>query len=131
MLVNRLSPKAAQELLEVQALIASITLGQQPDMRTSKFTIDRRLDSDRLYRSSTHYGNHSKIYGFVWKSHAPPCVKFFGWLLLKERVRCKINLHKKHVMDSDTCELCGQAPECYDHLIFQCTVARAFWNQPG
>jgi hypothetical protein len=58
-------------------------------------------------------------------------VHFFGWLLLQERNQCRVNLHKKHVLDNDICELCGQYAERCDHLIFQCLVAKEFWNYLG
>ena len=131
-LVPRLSPQACSEKAEVEAIIASINLQQQPDERSSKFTCTaNRLDTGSIYRVSTHSGQVSMIDNFVWKSRAPPRVRFFGWLLLHERIQCRANLHNKHVLDDDICELCGQSAETCDHLIFQCTVARSFWNHLG
>jgi len=72
-LVPRLSPQACSEKAEVEAIIASINLQQQPDERSSKFTCTaNRLDTGSIYRVSTHSGQVSMIDNFVWKSRAPP-----------------------------------------------------------
>lgn len=71
------------------------------------------------------------IYTFVWKSRAPPYVHFFGWLLLRDCIQCQANLYHKNILDDATCELCHQAPETSDHLIFHCTIARQFWDHLG
>ena len=60
-----------------------------------------------------------------------PRVKFFGWLLLQERIQCRANLAKKNILDSDTRELCGQSAENCDHLVFHCPVANSFWTHLG
>lgn len=114
--------------MEVDDLISFISLLQQLDVRTRKFAGDGNgIDSSQLYRSSTHLGSRSEIFDFVWKSHAPlPLpVKFFGWLMLQERIQCKLNLRKKHILGDDTCELCGDSLESCDHPIFHCTVLLA------
>lgn len=73
-LVSMLSHKVACELNEVQTLIADVSLQQRPDVRSSKFVGPlNKLDTDSMYRPSTHTGDSSKIYSFVWVSrHTPP-----------------------------------------------------------
>lgn len=66
-LVSRLSHKAACELNEVQTLIADVS------PHYSKFVGPlNKLDTGSMYRASTHSGDSSKIYSFVWASPHPP-----------------------------------------------------------
>jgi len=131
-LTARLSSQATLELTEVQQLLASITLTQQPDRRTCKFAdTTSKLNTGAIYRASTYSGVSSRIYNYVWTSRAPTRVRFFGWLLMLGRLQCRANLYYKHVLDDDICELCRQQPETSDHLIFHCTVAKEFWNHLG
>jgi len=131
-LTARLSSQATLELTEVQQLVASITLTQQPDRRTCKFAdTTSKLNTGAIYRASTYSGVSSRIYNYVWTSRAPTRVRFFGWLLMRGRLQCRANLYYKHVLDDDICELCRQQPETSDHLIFHCTVAKEFWNHLG
>jgi len=131
-LTARLSSQATLELTEVQQLLASITLTQQPDRRTCKFAdTTSKLNTGAIYRASTYSGVSSRIYNYVWTSRAPTRVRFFGWLLMRGRLQCRANLYYKHVLDDDICELCRQQPETSDHLIFHCTVAKEFWNHLG
>jgi len=117
-LTARLSSQATLELTEVQQLLASITLTQQPDRRTCKFAdTTSKLNTGAIYRASTYSGVSSRIYNYVWTSRAPTRVRFFGWLLMRGRLQCRANLYYKHVVDNDTCELCRQEPETSDHLI--------------
>lgn len=69
----------------------------------------------------------------MWASRPPPPprVRFFGWMLLHESIHCQVNLHNKHVLDDDICELCRQEGETCDHLIFRCIVVKALWNHLG
>lgn len=85
----------------------------------------------KIYKLAITTGNKCEYYQFVWKNHAPPKVKFFAWLLLQERIQCKTNLKRKNVLDSDTCDLCGLAPETPDHIISQCEFTRRFWLHLG
>lgn len=131
-LVPRLSAQAASELVQVQQIIAATSLTQQPDLRTSRFASSHdKLDTARIYKVSISTGNNSKIYPFVWQSRAPHRVRFFGWLLLQDRIQCRANLYHRNILEDDICELCHQAAENSEHLIFHCTVAKQFWDHIG
>ena len=70
-------------------------------------------------------------FSFVWENHAPPKVKFFAWLLIQNRIQCSVNLKRKNILDSDTCEVCKRLPESADHLISGCTFSQSFWRHIG
>jgi len=51
-------------------------------------------------------------------------VGFFAWLLLQNRIQCKVNLAKKGVLTDATCELFKRNNEDVDHIILSCDFAR-------
>ncbi|BAF17720.2 Os05g0469900 [Oryza sativa Japonica Group] len=65
---------------------------------------------------------------FIWKSSAPPRVKFFGWLMTMNRLPTAVNLHKKSTIPSLTCQLCNTCPEDTDHIFLAYPLASAFWG---
>jgi hypothetical protein len=128
----RLFQSNSQEKAEVDCLIASTSLLQQPDEHSSIFVKeDGNLHTSQLYNASTRSGVRAQFYEFVWRNNAPPRVKFFGWLLVQGRIHCKANLLKKHIIEDDSCDLCAQSPESCDHLLFGCLAARSFWRHLG
>lgn len=131
-LVPRLSHAASRELQSLRDILVSVVLTGDEDRRLSHFcTLDLRLDTAQLYRVSTIEGKPCDHFEFVWRSYATPRVKFFGWLLVQKRLHCKVNLHKKKMTSNSLCELCSNADEDEDHLLFGCTLARSFWEKIG
>jgi hypothetical protein len=66
-----------------------------------------------------------------WQNKAPPCVKFFTWLLSQGRIQCRTNLVKKGIVSSATCEIYHAADETPAHIIFGCAAAGSFWSAIG
>jgi hypothetical protein len=92
MKVARLSLQAIQERVEVSCIIASVSLRQQSDERSSFFAASGdRLDTSQLYNarqplSQVSEANPMTLCG---KNNAPPRFKFFGWLKVYNTVRKK------------------------------------------
>jgi hypothetical protein len=87
-LVNRLSTHAVEDKCIVDDLLLSTQLSGAKDNRTSCFEKKgQQLHTSQLYKISTRSGVESGLFRFVWHSHAPPRAKFFGWLLLQERIQ--------------------------------------------
>jgi hypothetical protein len=42
-----------------------------------------------------------------------------------------VNLKKKHVLETDTCEICDRLAESGDHLISRCSCVQGFWRHIG
>lgn len=58
----------------------------------------------------------------------PPRIKFFAWLLAFNHLPTRVNLHKKKILPSPTCELYQSSPEDTDHFFLDCPFSSAFWN---
>ncbi|CAM0948631.1 unnamed protein product [Alopecurus aequalis] len=72
-------------------------------------------------------------YQFIWRSRAPSKVQFFCWLLVQGRIQCRSNLLRKNILEKKNsgCALCGADLETPEHVVFECTFARQFWNALG
>jgi hypothetical protein len=63
----------------------------------------------------------------LWKTRAPPKVKFFGWLALHDCLWTAERRKQHGLQDCDACILCAQAPEIVGYLILGCVLARQLW----
>ena len=116
----------------METVIRDISLSDTSDQRSCFFAGDNhRLLSGMIYKASMRSGSTCPAYQFIWKNIATPRVKFFGWLLTKNRINCKSNLLNKRVLEEDICAICGQGSETADHLISGCSFAQVFWRQIG
>jgi hypothetical protein len=100
------------------------------DKRLCPFTsADGKLHTGPLYQLlMTMQGTDSSISKFIRKNRALPRVQFFAWLLTQNRIQCRANLVKKHVVQDATCEVCVETEEKATHIIFQCPFAKNFWR---
>lgn len=124
--VNRMSPEALLELERVQRIMQETELSEQPDTRLSVFSrSNEKLDTSAIYRLLKARGQHDDPAStFIWKNAAPPRVQLFLWLLIRGRVQCRANLHRKKVVD-------WAAEENTDHLFFHWPIANQFWATIG
>jgi hypothetical protein len=131
--VNRMSNEALLELQQLNAIIQDSQLSDQPDTRISVFSRTKdKLDTSAIYRLLKAKGQENDPTStFIWKNVAPPRVQLFFWLLLKGRIQCRSNLHRKKIVDSPACPVCGADHETPDHIIFQCPIATQFWAAIG
>lgn len=129
---RRLSRQAREELSKLEHMLQDVSLGDDRDERSCFFTdTNQRLMSGMIYRASMKGEDTCPAYQFVWKNIATPRVKFFGWLLTKDRINCKSDLLTKRVLQEDTCAICNQASETADHIISGWPFAQEFWRRIG
>ncbi|TVT98766.1 hypothetical protein EJB05_55904, partial [Eragrostis curvula] len=127
-----LSTVATEEYTKLTEMLATIQLTNDPDVwRCPWEDKAHRLSSSKIYKSVVSNGEGCEYYKFIWENRAPSRVKFFGWLLVQNRIQTKENLLKKHCVDSDTCEICGAHIESSAHLIAGCTFSSGFWHRLG
>lgn len=128
----RLSTQAAAELGALTQLLQDVALNNDQDRRTCFFEdSSQRLVAGLIYQASVRGDHDCASYAFVWKTFAPPRVKFFAWLLTKERIHCRTNLQHKSIVDDATCEVCKGAPETVDHIFSGCPFVHSFWASIG
>ncbi|XP_066324371.1 uncharacterized protein [Miscanthus floridulus] len=113
-------------------MLQEVTLGLEPDERSCFFEDGgHRLVSGLIYEASTRGDHDCAAYYFVWKSLAPPRVKFFGWLLTKNRIHCCQALARKNILEDAACEICKAAEESADHIFSKCPFVQGYWTTIG
>lgn len=66
---------------------------------------------------------------YLWRSSAPPKIKFFFWIALHGRL-WTADRRKRHGLQQDAaCALCAQDDETTDHLLVSCVFARETWHR--
>jgi hypothetical protein len=117
----------------LSTLLRDVVLTTEADVRRCPWEdAAQKLSSAALYKMVAASGIECEYYKFIWENYAPPKVKFFGWLLVQNRIQTKENLLKKHCLDSDTCEVCDSgATESAAHLIAGCSFSSGFWQRVG
>jgi hypothetical protein len=119
--VLRHSTVAARELEQLEALLAGVSLSATPDLRLCLWEdMAHKLNSSIVYQAVVTNGQGCEYYKFIWENRAPPKVKFFGWLLVQNKIQTKENLLKKYCVEDDVCELCLSALQSLVLLISGC-----------
>lgn len=133
MLVPRLTAEAERELAEVESLLATLTLSEEPDKRSCFATTeDDKLQAGALYHvlCGDDQGMDEAT-KFIWRNCAPPRVKFFGWLVQRGKIQCKVNLARKGIVQDTICEACRGGEETVPHILFHCEFAKQFGSCLG
>jgi hypothetical protein len=92
-----------------------------------------RLNSDGAYSSASAYGamfSGSTVpigAAQIWKTAAPPRVRFFFWLVLHDHCWNASRRHRHGLQDNATCIMCQQMDESMAHILLGCVVTREVW----
>jgi hypothetical protein len=108
--------------------LEEVHLSDQPD------TFVWGLTADSSYTAASAYGG--MFFGsstptgaqLLWKTAAPPHVRFFFWLVMHDRCWTAARRFRHGLQDSDVCILCDQASETMDHLLLGCVYNREVWH---
>lgn len=69
-----------------------------------------------------------KAYHSLWKLKVNPKVKCFLWKFLHGALPTREFLFRRHMGDSNSCQICGAVSEDILHALFTCPVAAAVWR---
>jgi hypothetical protein len=134
-LVPRLTTAVESERRRLATLLDSVRLNDGPNVRvlTRCGSPSGRLRSAELYKLVGFGGVQAPLASFVWDSHAPARVKFFGWLLSLGRIQTRDSLLQKNILARAAigCPVCPAVLETANHLVFGCPFAQAFWTSAG
>jgi len=124
-------PVTAQLLLELSRLfdrLMDIDLSSEPDTFRWGLTADGQYSAASAYEamflgSSTPVGAKQ-----LWKTRAPPRVRFFVWLILHGRCWTAERRFRHGLQTSDTCIICDQSSKTMDHLVLGCVFSGEVWG---
>ncbi|XP_066320627.1 uncharacterized protein [Miscanthus floridulus] len=115
------------QYLRVWGILRDVILDPlQEDRFIWRWTADGRYSASSVYQA--FFAGSSSLLGAneLWKTEAPPSVKFF-WLVLHHRLWTAERRRRHGLQDDDACILCGQEPETGDHMFVGCVLARQLW----
>jgi len=116
------------EFNKICDLLRHIQLSDTPD------TFCWRLSGDGTYSAASAYGamfiGSSMPVGAkeIWKTAAPPRVRFFFWLVLHRRCWTAERRFRHGLQSSATCVMCDQLPETIDHILLGCCFSKQVWH---
>jgi hypothetical protein len=86
-----------------------------------------------LYKLRTWGGVDASFFSFMWENHAPPQVRFFGWVLSRSRVLSRSSLLRKNILMAAEagCAMCSAPLETANHIFFECAFTKRFWSTLG
>jgi len=115
------------EIVQVDEKLRAVTLSPGiADKFTWKWTSDGQYSSSSAYRA--FFAGSTTLLGAkeLWKTKAPPKVKFFFWLALHGRLWTAARRARHGLQQTASCSLCGQQ-ETSDHLLLSCVFSREVW----
>jgi hypothetical protein len=119
-------------MVEVAALcdlLDQVVLSAEPD------TFSWSLDESGEYSAASAYG--AMFFGsvalpgakLVWKTAAPPRVRYFFWLTLHGWCWTRHRRFRHGLQDSDIYIVCDQHSETMDHILSNCPFSREVWHR--
>ena len=128
-------PLSPEALLEVQDM-QSITTHMRPSTATADvwhYTWGQpEFKAADYYKFCFRLAPRHPTFGLLWRSKNTMKIKFFGWLLLLDRLNTRNMLKPRHYNIGEVfdCLLCGQQiEETVDHMIFTCPFSKACWER--
>jgi len=105
--------------------VANVQLCEGADITTWKFGCHGNFTVKYVYNALTV--NDTGLYHKkVWKGKIPAKIKIFLWMILNNAILTKDNMIKRNWQGDPSCYFCNQT-ETANHLLFQCSVAKAVW----
>lgn len=116
-----------------------LSLRRSPDRIAQKHTPSGLFTTSSAYKlivscdslsnaSSSSAENHKKLWKSLWQLQVPNKIKNFVLRTCNEALPTKMNLHHRHVTDSDICDLYGELPEDTVHAIWTGKEIAGVWS---
>lgn len=123
------NPTLLQEYVTLHNLLSTVTLTEQNDQITWRWTPNGRYTVASAYRCQ-FFGKMTYIPAAkIWKAHVEPKCQFFAWLILHYRALTADNMIKRNWPCNATCALCYCFNETADHLLTKCNFVEPLWNK--
>jgi hypothetical protein len=104
--------------------VQNIHLTDAPDQLLWKWTADGTYSASSCYQASFLGSTTSHAWKLIWKTWAPPRVKFFHLVADLDRHWMAQRLARRGPPHHPRCLLCDQAPETMHHLMLECPLTR-------
>jgi hypothetical protein len=117
------------QYLQLWHLVHATTLSNTPDRLLWKWTASGTYTASSCYLATFHGSTTCYSWKLIWRTWAPPKVKFFHWLANQDRCWTAERLARHGLPHHPRCLLCDQAPESMHHLMLECPFTRQVWHE--
>lgn len=124
-------PVTMQLLIEFDQLFDML---ENVQLSSELNTFEWSLTADHTYTAASPYGamflGSSPVLGAkqLWKTAAPPRVRFFFWLTMHGRCWTGKHRFRHGLQAASDCVMCDQAPETMDRILLGCCFSREVWH---
>lgn len=116
------------QYLQLWMLVSRATLSHEPDKLIWKWMANGSYTARSCYQATFHGSITCRSWKLIWKSWAPPKVRFFHRLASQDRCWTAERLARHGLTHHPRCLLCDQEPESMQHLLLACPFARQTWH---
>uniref|UniRef100_A0A453CGM3 Reverse transcriptase zinc-binding domain-containing protein n=1 Tax=Aegilops tauschii subsp. strangulata TaxID=200361 RepID=A0A453CGM3_AEGTS len=93
-----------------------------------KHTVSGEYTASSAYNAQFLSITRTNMCKVVWKTWAPPNVKFLAWLALQNMIWTADRLAKRGWPNCGPCPLCRRGLETVEHLFFGCRYTLRLWG---
>jgi hypothetical protein len=88
------------------------------------------LNQQNSAEGSTSGGVSSSrhLWAVIWSSQLQPKIRLFMWRACLDILPTRTKLFDKGVLNSFSCQWCGDESETTSHVLWQCEFAQRIWN---
>jgi hypothetical protein len=124
-----MSSQALWQYIQLWLRVREVALTDTPDTLLWRWTANAQYSSKSCYEFLFHGAISSSYWKLIWRSWAPPRVKFFVWLACLDRCWTGDRLARRGLPHPPRCPLCDQVGETMQHLLTGCSFSRAIWYE--
>jgi hypothetical protein len=117
------------QYLQLWLSIQDTPLTDSADRLIWKWTTTGTYTARSSYLATFHGSTACYSWRLIWRTWAPPKVKFFHWLANLDRCWTAERLARHGLPHHARCLLCDQAPESMRHLMLECPFTRQAWHE--
>lgn len=117
------------QYLQLWLTIQSRALTDKPDQLIWRWTNDGSYSAHSAYLATFPGAVACHSWKLIWKTWAPPRVKFFHWLANLDRCWTADRLARHGLQHHTHCPQCDPAPETMHHLMLKCPFTKTIWHE--
>jgi hypothetical protein len=116
------------QFVQLWTRVRAVQLSNQPDDIRWRLGKSGQYSSRSAYTAHFHCSFADHDWQRLWKIKADNKCKFFGWLILQNRLWMADRVAKHGGQSSRICQLFHTHPKTALHMIVQCPYAKSVWQ---
>ncbi|KAG7559018.1 Reverse transcriptase zinc-binding domain [Arabidopsis thaliana x Arabidopsis arenosa] len=132
-MLEKIVPHVSQNVrLELATIVIDSVTGAKDriswgESQNGEFTVQSAYAL--ITRDQALRPNMSAFYRRVWRVTAPERVRVFLWLLGNQAIMTNEERHRRHLCDSNICQVCKGGVETIIHILRDCPAMAGIWTR--